>query len=341
MIPKRFIKALLTSSAGKPFQNIASGLGLCLNYHRVTEKIVDKNDFCPNIDICVTKDNFRKQIEAVSKTFTPVDISTTIEGLESNTLNNRSVVVSFDDGFKDNLELALPILEEFNVPAVIYITTGIIDQECNLWWYALEEHLSNNHKIHFSWDGKDYMLDAMTPEQKRATYKQLVEIFRGLHIFRQNDLLLELKAEPAPQIDEALSWDEVIELDKHPLITIGAHTRSHPVLSSLPDNDAKAEIIQSKLILEDRLGHPVEHFAYTFGDPKACGKREREFTRDAGFKSGVTTTSGHFRAESKRCLFGLPRVIIDYFDTHMDFLWKLYGFESYAYHKGQDFPGFE
>ena len=200
--------------------------------------------------------------------------------------------------------------------------------------------MRENDSAQVNWNDTDLSWEIKTPEQKRIAFKALSELFRSLNLEDQDSLLSLLNAPEPSTKQEALTWDELKELDSHPLITIGAHTRRHPILSSISSEDANLEISQSKNILEDRLGHPIRHLAYPFGDQKSCGSREREFAKGAGFDSAVTTTSGHFQDESKNCLFGLPRVVIDYFDNFEDFLWKIYGFEAYSFHKGKDFPGF-
>jgi peptidoglycan/xylan/chitin deacetylase (PgdA/CDA1 family) len=123
-----------------------------------------------------------------------------------------------------------------------------------------------------------------------------------------------------------LTWDEVLALDQEPLITIGAHTVDHFVMSQLRDEELERQIRESRDELERRLGHPVHHFAYPFGREEHADVREFTAVERAGFVSAVTTRPAHWRGRPS--LFALPRLAVDYSDTLEAFRWKLSGFAA-------------
>ena len=110
---------------------------------------------------------------------------------------------------------------------------------------------------------------------------------------------------------ECMDWAEVEAVARHPLITIGAHTASHPMLGKHNDARARAEIAQPKTVLEARLGVPVRHLAYPVGDRAAAGVREFDLARQAGYASAVTTRPGLvFRGHATHPT-ALPRVSVN------------------------------
>jgi len=104
-----------------------------------------------------------------------------------------------------------------------------------------------------------------------------------------------------------LSWVDLRSLSEDPLVTIGAHTLTHPVLSTLPAEQSCYEIAESGKTLEHHTGHPVRHFAYPFGGLVEAGAREYEFAKTAGFATAVTTRNGLIESDIPN-RFALPRV---------------------------------
>jgi peptidoglycan/xylan/chitin deacetylase (PgdA/CDA1 family) len=111
--------------------------------------------------------------------------------------------------------------------------------------------------------------------------------------------------------DLCLSWDELQGLAREPDVTIGAHTLSHPVLAKLDTTAAEREIAESKALLERRLGLPIRHFAYPFGDRISAGAREFRLVRDSQFATAVTSRPGHLFSDHANYLNALPRVSIN------------------------------
>ena len=143
-------------------------------------------------------------------------------------------------------------------------------------------------------------------------------------------MIEELRAEfSATQLSDLfLTWDEVRELSNHPLVTIGAHTLSHCVLSQETESDALKEINESKREIEEHIGKPCEHFAYPYGDRQAVGRRDAMLAQKAGFLTAVSTRSGHIFLKHLEHQHILPRLTIDFFDDLKRFKRKLNGTEA-------------
>lgn len=111
--------------------------------------------------------------------------------------------------------------------------------------------------------------------------------------------------------DCCMNWDELADLARDPLCTIGAHTLSHPMLAKLSEADMRREIAESRAQIEARLGVRVQHFAYPVGDPAAAGPREFAAVRELGYASAVTTRPGMLFTEHADALAALPRLSVN------------------------------
>jgi peptidoglycan/xylan/chitin deacetylase (PgdA/CDA1 family) len=244
----------------------------------------------------------------------------------------RSLVVTFDDGHRDNLELALPILKKYGVPAVIYVTTGFVDNTIrSFWWYDHELIIRKLDRIELMWRGKRISWNTSSVRAKRNAFFELNSIFKTASPEEQAGWMRELREQagmaPEAQLSDALSWEDVLTLDREPLITIGAHSDSHAVLSRIDLPSLNREMAESKRTLERKLGHPVLHFAYPFGDRKHAARREFETARECGFESACTTRIGHIQKFHADHLLSIPRMTIDYRDNMESFGWKLSGLD--------------
>jgi peptidoglycan/xylan/chitin deacetylase (PgdA/CDA1 family) len=108
-----------------------------------------------------------------------------------------------------------------------------------------------------------------------------------------------------------MDWSEVIQLSRHPLATIGAHSVTHRRLALWSEGEARAEMAASKALLEARLGIEVKTFAYPVGDPTSAGSREFDLARELGFATAVTTRPGMLFPEHAQRLTALPRVSVN------------------------------
>ncbi|MDC0357504.1 polysaccharide deacetylase family protein [Oligoflexia bacterium] len=335
---KNGIKYVLQAPPLEFVRRYYRGLGTCLMYHSISTEEAPVADFCPNIELAVRAENFEEQIQLLAKNYVCLSLEQALGYLKQNKLLPNTVIITFDDGYKDNLQVALPILEKYGVPATIYISTGLVDRTCQLWWYEHEFILQRLNSLEFEWEGQAFAWSLESAEQKLIAFDELNLMFKALNHRVQEqfmNLLRNKLSERFSYDDLILTWDEVRELDQHPLITIGAHTTRHSVLSRLSERELKSELEESRQKLESQLEHAVAHFAYPFGEADHVGPKEFHAVQNAGFHSAFTTRSGHLHAEHKDHLFALPRIAIDYNDTIEKYKWKLSGLEALVQRKGK------
>lgn len=214
----------------------------------------------------------------------------------------RWVAITFDDGYRDNLEQACPILTERGAPFAVFLISGFADKELLHYGAILQDWVSEEREIRFELAGEEHALPARTPEEKRAAYAALRALTRK-HLV-DPDYSAFFRANGVEYRDYTLSWEELRVLASHELVTIGAHTKTHRKLSSLSAQEARAEMEGSKLRIEAELGRPVEHFAYPFGDH---GHRDAAIARSLGFATVSTTQHGYVRCGATEPT-ALPRV---------------------------------
>ncbi|RMG39731.1 MAG: hypothetical protein D6719_12655 [Candidatus Dadabacteria bacterium] len=334
-IPRRIkdtIKGVLASQCFKPVLRRYSGCGSVLMYHRIVKGYASVGEFIPYGGLTVAVERFEEQIKQVAACYRPISIEEAIFKLEKGKLHERSVVVTFDDGYRDNLTHALPVLERYRVPATIFVAPALIDRVAPLWWYEIEECLKQLARLSFDWQGKRYHWNLIEAKDKYKAADELDALFKSLDFKSQLKLMDTIRGRmlrPARTDQLLLSWEEIKELDKHPLITIAAHTVNHAVLSRETTESLYFELKQSKLRLEEELKRPVNYMAYPYGTDNEVSWREFEATRQVGYRAAFTTRSGHLQAAHRKMPWALPRITVDCYDDKKSFLWKLKGVDSF------------
>lgn len=212
--------------------------------------------------------------------------------------SRKFALLTFDDGYRDNRDLALPILEEFGAPMTMFVPTGMATRDLYAWWLGLRDLLQRHGSVDIAAMGRRF--ECADPAQKNAAMRQ-VTAWVGTDRARAAALDDTFKAHDISLADlidgVAMNERELKSFSEHPLVTIGGHTTTHTFLSGLSDEAAYADIADNRRFLEQLLGAPVCHFAYPYGTAGACGAREAGFVRAAGYDSGFTTRPGQLFAE--------------------------------------------
>lgn len=337
---RKIVKNVATSPWFGSVRQQLCGQATVLCYHRLTKRRYTGRGFYPNIYLGVRDDLFEEQIKYISHSFSVATLDQIVSGISAKKSSKHLVGVSFDDGYRDNLEVALPILEKYNVPATIFVASGLIDRKAALWWEELGFILTHSRELKFEWDGEHYHFILELDQEKGGTYIELNKLFKKLSVERQT-ILLELLRPQCPVLfdynDLLLEWDELIELSKHPLITLGCHTENHPILSNEIESTALAEMTNGRDSICDKTKHPVDLFAYPIGGVEEASFREFSLAEQSGFKASFTTRTGHIFSKHSSHMQSLPRITVDYFDTLDGFKWKLSGFASLLQNKGNLF----
>jgi peptidoglycan/xylan/chitin deacetylase (PgdA/CDA1 family) len=297
-----------------------------LMYHRVLPDAVLLADLSPNQFLGVSINNFEEHVRYLSRNHHVISIDDVPQYLASDN-KKRAVVITFDDGYKDNLTYALPILQKYGVPATIYIVTRFPEGDCEMWWYEIWEILGGKDDLRLTWEGKEYNWVLGPLKNKINCFYQLRLLILSQSAQSQKELLKVLRAGKAGNdyVEDSLTWEEIIELDKNPLITIGAHTHAHPQLRWLEEEEARADILFSKRLLEKKLGHRVKHFAFPFGTKNEAGPREYRLAEECGFETAVTTLCHRTKTGQ---IFSIPRHPVSQRDSSLEIGVKISGWNA-------------
>jgi peptidoglycan/xylan/chitin deacetylase (PgdA/CDA1 family) len=229
----------------------------------------------------------------------------------------RFACFTFDDGYRDNRDFALPVMREFEAPFTVYVASDFAEGIGRLWWIALEMVIAKTSSIDAGVAGLTARLDTSTPAAKEAAFERLHDWLRGLP--GGGDLQREVSAlcarygvdETAISRELCMSWDELKSFAQDPLSGIGAHTVTHCNLARQTKEIAGQEMAVSRQRIENALQRPVLHLAYPYGDRIAAGAREFALAQAAGFKTAVTTRPGVIFRGSAGHLTALPRVSLN------------------------------
>ena len=224
----------------------------------------------------------------------------------------KKIVLTLDDGYKDNYEVAYPIFKKHNIPFAIYLTTSFPEKKAILWWYILEDLIVQKDLIELS-DGRTF--ECRTKEEKEKVFLQLRSI---ILTFEKENFLNSLgRLFAYYKIDwiaktEALclNWEEIIELSQDDLCTIAGHTKNHFAFNQLSEDEIIDEIVDANKLIEEKTGKKIEHFAYPFGSRHEVNQREVEIVKKLAFKTATTIRRGSVYGAHKNHLMCLPRIML-------------------------------
>jgi peptidoglycan/xylan/chitin deacetylase (PgdA/CDA1 family) len=292
----RFTERLLRH-AGNAMALAGRGNRLCVvNYHRILAAPDPMLESEPDIEV------FRWQMALLARCFNVLPLPDALAALDAGCLPPRALSITFDDGYRSVHDLALPVLLEYKLPATVFVTSGYINGG-NMW---------NDHIIeavqdlpHGPLDLRDFGLDVYPLDNlttRKSSALKLTEASKYLPPATRLALVARLSSLLGKQDGRnlMLTVEMLANLDRHG-IEIGAHTVSHPILTSLDDASARREIDLGKEQLETLLGKPVRLFAYPNGKVgKDFDARHKSMVREAGFTAAFTTLPGAITSGSDR-----------------------------------------
>ena len=311
------LNSLYFSGAYAALKPLTGGVGAVLMLHHVRPARHDR--FQPNHLLEVTPKFFERVIRRLRRSrIDLISLDEMHRRLSAGDFpRRRFVCVTFDDGYRDNLQFAYPILKKYEVPFAIYVATSFADRLGELWWLALEAVIARNEMIGVVLDGEDRRFHCPTVKDKREVFNYIYGWLRQLPTEEKlRQTVRELCARHRVDIasfcaELCMGWDELTQLAADPLVTIGAHTVNHPILQKVPDKIVRSEMQLSRSVIEAALGKKPEHFAYPVGDVTSANAREFEIARELGFKTAVTTRPGVLFREHAQHLLALPRISVN------------------------------
>ncbi len=312
-----------------------------LMYHRVAEARLDP------WGLCVRPQHFAEHLEVLQKNAYPISLQNLLGGLANGDVPARAVVVTFDDGYADNMFNAKPLLERYAMPATIFVSSGHIGQDREFMPDELEGLLMRPGELPgqlvLSMNGKGYQWElgaaalysdaeyrtdcacpaGATPSSARFKfYSSLLDRLASLTVNQQRTALEEIRAWSGSAKEyrsdrRPLTAEELRSLAASGLVEVGAHTVTHALLPAHSADYQMNEIRSGKKDLEEIISRPVKSFAYPFG---VYDRKTVKLVREAGFSSACTTSAEMVNLKS-RC-YELPRMTV-YDSNGEEFLERL------------------
>ena len=280
-------------------------------YHR----IVDDGQPSVRPYIAVTARELRRQIRFFRRHYTLITLAEAVERIEQSRVDKHYLVITFDDGYRDNHDLGLEVFSSEGVQPAIFITTGCVDGGKLLWPDVIRHMLyAADIKPHVALETPKVVIGSSLASRIRAS-KAIIAHVKKLEPGERETYVAALQrllgARPASD-RLMLDWNEVRSLHSAGA-TIGSHTVTHQVLSRVDEPTARIEVGESKRVLEEHTGQAVHFFAYPNGTRADFTAHTIEALRDAGYRAAVTTMRGRNKAGAD--LFRLRRTGIYLTDT--------------------------
>ncbi|WP_339134478.1 MAG: polysaccharide deacetylase family protein [Candidatus Electrothrix sp. GW3-4] len=301
-----------------------------LAYHRVTDPHTPGFDsFKANVS--ATPEAFAEQMDYVRKRFSVISLENLLDSLRGrHKLPANPLLITFDDGYRDNLENAFPLLQQRHMPAVIFLTTDHIGQATPFYWDLIAYCFSHTLKkeVELPLFGKKQWDDEQSRIEVMGSWLDILKTQandKKKWAMQQLPSLLDVAVPENHFSGNHLNWDQVRTLVASG-IEMGAHTQSHPILSRIPQDQVQQEIFGSKERIEQETGRPVKAFAYPNGLPADFNPTTQTILKNAGFEAAFTLLPGPTRwAAVQKHPLAIPRVSIHHKDTLPRFAAKLMG----------------
>lgn len=262
---------------------------------------------------------FEQHLQFLSTNFNCISLETLHKQIQNQVIEPYTVVITFDDGYRNNFFNAYPLLLKYKIPATIFVTAGLVDTDDYTWSDKIAAILSllDNVTINL----KDVDVKVESAQDRAVAYRMIVNRFKALHPKEIKASITsmqeyfgigeeDLKTPLLKSCFGHLDWDEILIMRDSGLIEIGSHGMSHSILARLSDTEAKAEILQSKNTIETKLARfgPVKFFAYPNGGENDFTREHRNLLIESHYQGVLTTRVD--RVDKDVDCFQLPRVCI-------------------------------
>lgn len=296
----------------------AGGMGAILMLHHVRADTNSK--FAPNRHLQITPQFLDRVLTAIKKSgFELVSLDQLHDYYKESKIDptRKLIAITLDDGYRDNLENAVPVFKKHNAPFTIFIAPGLIDGRADLWWEDLSAIIATRDQIRIALPNGHKEFDVSTLTSKTRVFNELLQwLTSKVSEEQQRKIIRELawmyKIDTKAHCkDQLMNWGEINLLSKDRLCTIGAHTIHHYAVARLSEKEARWEMRESANILKAELGKAPEHFAYPYGYPTAAGTRDFQIAKELGFKTALTTRHGVLHKGHANHLHALPRISLN------------------------------
>ncbi len=319
LFPSRsnMLKALAATGGLSVLRRLPAWRGLVtVNYHRIGEH----GDSLLDWDLwSATQDDLNEHIASLKRDSDVISLDdlsgilSSRRGLKS----GRFVLISFDDGYRDNYDIALPVLKSHNVPAAFFIATGFLDQRNMAWWDEVAWMVRSSRRQGLAGPAKHLPHNVSFDEPHREhAVRRLLRACYALDAQTRTEFINELaeatgSGRASHQLSEEtwITWDMLREM-RAAGMSIGAHTVSHPVLARLTYEEQLFELTESRLRLEAELGELVTAFSYPVGRRDSFNADTRSALLAAGYDWAFSFYGGYAKS-SQVDRFDIPRAAIE------------------------------
>jgi peptidoglycan/xylan/chitin deacetylase (PgdA/CDA1 family) len=285
-------------------------------------------NFPPNGHLNIHPDFLRQVIQHLKgKGCDIVDLDEAVSRIVERRRDRFFAAFTLDDGYLDNADHAAPVFRSEAVPYTIFVSPGLSEGKVLPWWEVAEAVVAESDRVLLPWLSGRAVEIASTSAKKRAfdvISIYLTTVCAEGEVAATTRRLAEVNGRSAPaERSRVMGWDKLAQMARDPLASIGAHSMTHPRLARLSADEAYDEIARSRGVIAERLGTPPRYFAYPYGSTAACGQREFEMAKRAGFRASFTTQLHALTAARTRHLQALPRLSLNgyYQDVrHVDVL---------------------
>ena len=306
------------TGVARAFAAPCRGMGAIFMLHHIFPGAERPNIYGPNAALEISPDFLSDVIKFVrQRGYDLLSLDDAVERLKTGATHKRPFAVfTIDDGYLDNLEHALPVFQAHECPFTIFISSGIIEGTCEIWWRGLEAVIANSQHITMTEGPLQFDLATQTDQEKSDAFEELYWPVRTLPEHEQRTWIKGFCEQYGVNIHalcsaQAMTWDQVRKIAADPLCTLGAHTVNHYAVSRLEPQEVIEEAVKSADRVEEEIGKRPDLFAYPYGDETSAGPRDFELIREAGFKAAVTTRKGMIFPQHKDHLTALPRTSLN------------------------------
>jgi peptidoglycan/xylan/chitin deacetylase (PgdA/CDA1 family) len=305
---------------------------MVLLYHRVAELPQDRHL------LAVAPEHFEEHLLALRQHYRVVSLSELAQCLAVGSRPGPVVALTFDDGYADNAEAALPLLTKHGMPATFYLASGFVGSTREYFHDDLERLVllppQYPDELRITFGGKQFdwpirsrntrdentasparrnIISRLHGTRRHRAYREIFSLLRSSSHAEREKVFEQLHYQcgdpgPARPTHRGMSWDQARQMAACELIELGAHTVNHLYLSALPLKEQRAEILESKRVLEKQIGRPVTSFAYPYGTRDSYTAETVGLLKELGF----TNACSNFRNRIGRLtdLFQIPRFVV-------------------------------
>lgn len=259
----------------------------CFNFHRIGDAASCKYD--PNVFSCSSKD-LERHLHFIKNNFEIINQESFIDIINSGRdVDKKLAYITFDDGYLDNYDLAFPILSAMKIPATFFVATGLIESKVIPWWDEIAWHVKHCDldKLRLtSWNKAIVLTQGARHNNIREVLSQVKTASTSI-----DEQLIELRKATKLTLDhyrsEFMTWDNLAEMEAAGM-TIGAHSHSHRIFSSLNAEELSHELSYAKKLLEQQLTKKVLSISYPVGNATTYNNKMFDEIEHQGYQLAFT-----------------------------------------------------